>query len=188
MKNITINYYKMKKLISLLVLSVVFLTSCSKEDPGPGIEGEWQIQNADYTVQYTDEEAFSETADYSSSNSSIVFNADGTYTSSIIDDEESEVLFPVSQGTYTLVNDKLTLNYTADGVETSVFYNANVNGSSLTLTMNKALFEETLRAEIAAQPELLAFFEVSFEELIALFMEELIQFDASINFTKVESM
>jgi hypothetical protein len=178
----------MKKHISLLVLSVVFLTSCSKEDPSPDIVGEWQIQNADYTVKYIDEEALSETTDYSSSNSSIVFNADGTYTSSIIDDLDSEVLFPVSQGTYTLINDKLTLNYTEDGAESSVFYNAKVNGSSLTLSMNKALFEETLKAEVSAQPELLDFFELSFEELIALFMEEVIQFDASINFTKIESM
>ncbi|MGR3810400.1 lipocalin family protein [Jiulongibacter sp. NS-SX5] len=180
----------MRKINFLFILLSVFLVSCAKEDPNPQaqIEGEWSIQHADYTVQYVEEDTYNDSADYSSSNGSIVFNADGTYTTTVIDDPDSEVLFPENDGTYTLSDGVLTLTYLLDGTEASTYYNVNVNGDMLTLSMDKQRLEETIRSEISATPELLVLFDMSLEEIIALFMEELVQFETNITFSKKASV
>jgi hypothetical protein len=123
----------MKKNLTLLALIVTLLSSCSKSDPSPeaSIIGEWQIQSIDFQTQYVDEEEDMFTDDYSSLGGTIVFNSDGTYTNTIIDNqEESDLILPLGTGTYKVTDNKLVLNYTDEGIKTSVFYNETVARSA----------------------------------------------------------
>lgn len=179
----------MKKLSFFLLALPLFLNSCKSDDVTPqSLEGTWKLISLDFKVKSLEEGEQSEMVDYSGLNSTFTFKADGTYSATLQgeDDLVSEYgLASSGAGTYTIKDGKVTLTSTEDDITYDTYFKLDLNGNKAVLSMDKALYLETFKSQLLASGEdTLDFFGFTIDELIALFNEEIEEFDAKLTLEK----
>ena len=179
----------MRKFYFLSCLAIIpFLHSCTEGNVSPeaSLEGSWKTQSIEYNMDYTDESPSTGSVDYSSENAVLSFNADGSFTSNVESNELNETgVIPGKKGTYSVNGNELTLNYSQDEYNFQIFYTYKVENGDLYLSLDKALYIKTLRAQLQAQAELFAFLGLTVDEVITELENSLEIFEVKVKLTKV---
>ena len=172
------------KSILFIGISSIFMAACSTksmEEVSPEtVSGRWQVQMINSTEETTSfpKETYSENV--ADQDLYLEFNADGTYTTNS-DIELGEITKgngAVSTGNYKFSNSRLELTYddAGLGVPITIYFNTEINGSMLNLSLTK---KELINA-FADNTGLDAFSQT----FIQVFLEDVVTFDFNLSLMK----